>query len=151
MDHSGIIWVGTNGLDKYNPKKEKFVLYDYVPFTREKLIFRNIHPIYEDSQDVLWIGSKADGLHVLDRKSHSYLHIAHNPGNANSLSSNHVRFIKEFPEGVLWVATEDQGLDKIYLDAGRKPVRYKSYSTVDQIRFQQQNILPVTDNNGNFG
>ncbi len=71
MDFSGIIWVGTNGLDKYNPKKEKFVLFDYVPYTREKLVFRNIHPIYEDAEGILWVGSKSDGLHILDRKNKS--------------------------------------------------------------------------------
>ncbi len=48
-DFSGIIWVGSNGIDLYNPKKEKFVLYDYVPYSSEQLVFRNIHPIYEDA------------------------------------------------------------------------------------------------------
>ena len=67
MDFSGIIWVGTNGIDIYNPKKEKFVLYDYVPYSSDKLVFRNIHPIYEDAYGVLWIGSKTDGLHMLNR------------------------------------------------------------------------------------
>jgi ligand-binding sensor domain-containing protein len=129
IDHSGIVWAGTNGLDKYNRRKEKFTLYDYVPYTREKLIFRNIHPIYEDFHGILWVGSKADGLHVLDRKNRDYFHLTHIPGNANSLSSNHIRYVKEFPEGTLWVGTEDQGLNRIILDEARKPVRFKSYQS----------------------
>jgi len=32
IDFSGLIWIGTNGIDIYNPLKEKFVLYDYVPY-----------------------------------------------------------------------------------------------------------------------
>jgi ligand-binding sensor domain-containing protein len=126
-DYSGLIWVGTNGIDVYNPKKEKFVLYDYIPYSREQLIFRNIHPIYEDDHGVIWIGSKTDGLHILDRFNRSYRHWTHNQ-NSNSISSNRVRAVIEYPEGVIWVGTEDQGLDKIYVDNNRNPVRVKNYS-----------------------
>jgi len=129
IDLSGIIWVGTNGLDKFNPKKEKFVLYDYVPYIREKLIFRNIHPIYEDENGVLWLGSKSDGLHVLDRKNKKYYRYIHEPGNANSLSSSRIRTILEYPEGTLWIGTEDQGLNKVTLNSERKPVHFKNYKS----------------------
>ncbi len=125
-DYSGIVWVGSNGLDLYNPKKEKFTLYDYVPYSREQLIFRNIHPIYEDHSGVLWIGSKTDGLHILDRNRKSYSRFL----KSNGLSSNGIRAIKEFPEGVLWVGTEDQGLNKVFLDGNRKPVRVVQYKSV---------------------
>jgi ligand-binding sensor domain-containing protein len=130
MDLSGIIWVGTNGLDRYNPKKDKFVLYDYVPYIREKLIFRNIHPIYEDSQGLLWVGSKSDGLHILDRKNKKYTRMIHDPGNPNSMSSNRIRAIKEYPEGTLWVGTEDQGLNKVTLNENRNPVHFKCFRNV---------------------
>jgi|WetSurMetagenome_2_1015567.scaffolds.fasta_scaffold19477_1 ligand-binding sensor domain-containing protein len=124
-DYSGIIWVGTNGLDMYNHRKEKFILYDYVPYTQEQLVFRNIHPIYVDKYGVLWVGSKTDGLHILDRDHKRYSRLL----KSNGLSSNRVRAIKEFPEGVLWVGTEDEGLDKVYLDASRRPVRFKNYKS----------------------
>jgi ligand-binding sensor domain-containing protein len=126
-DFSGIIWVGTNGLDIYNPKKEKFVLYDYVPYSREKLVFRNIHPIYQDAYGVLWLGSKTDGLHILNRSGKTYTRWVHDPGNMNSLSSSKIRAIKEYPEGVLWIGTEDQGLNKVVLDRNRKPISFKHY------------------------
>jgi two-component system sensor histidine kinase ChiS len=126
-DFSGIIWVGTNGIDIYNPKKEKFVLYDYVPYSREKLVFRNIHPIYQDAFGVLWIGSKTDGLHILDRAGKSYTRWMHDPAVINGLSSSRIRAIKEYPEGVLWIGTEDQGVNKVYLDGNRRPIRFKHY------------------------
>lgn len=129
-DFSGIIWIGTNGIDLYNPNKEKFILYDYVPYTREKLVFRNIHPIYEDPDGVLWIGSKTDGLHVLDRNRSTYSRYIHQPADQNSLSSNHIRAIKEYPEGILWIGTEDQGLNKVYLDENRRPYRFRHYRSL---------------------
>jgi two-component system, sensor histidine kinase ChiS len=130
MDLSGIIWVGTNGLDKYNPKKDKFVLYDYVPYVREKLIFRNIHPIYEDTRGILWVGSKSDGLHILDRRNKKYSRLVHEPGNPNSLSSSRIRTLLEYPEGTLWIGTEDQGLNKMILNAERKPTRYSFFRNI---------------------
>ncbi len=127
MDYSGIIWVGSNGLDKYNPKKDKFVLYDYVPYASEKLVFRNVHPIYEDNEGILWIGSKTDGLHILDRKNKKYSRMVHDPGNPNSLSSSKLRALKEYPEGTLWIGTDNGGLNKVILNENRKPVRFKNY------------------------
>jgi ligand-binding sensor domain-containing protein len=130
MDFSGIIWVGSNGLDKYNPKKDKFVLYDYVPYASEKLVFRNIHPVYEDKENILWIGSKTDGLHILDRANKKYSRMLHEPGNQNSLSSNKLRAIKEYPEGTFWIGTDDGGLNKVTLNENRKPVKFKNYRSI---------------------
>jgi ligand-binding sensor domain-containing protein len=126
-DFSGIIWVGTNGLDRFNPKKEKFTLYDYVPYTRDKLVFRNIHPIYEDRRGVLWIGSKTDGVHILDRINKEYNRLIHDPGSPISISSNRVRAICEYPEGTIWVGTDDEGLNRVFLDEERKPYRIEHY------------------------
>jgi ligand-binding sensor domain-containing protein len=139
-DFSGIIWIGTNGIDIYNPKKEKFALYDYVPYSREKLVFRNIHPIYQDAYGVLWIGSKTDGLHILDRKSKNYTRWAHNPASNNGLSSSRIRAIKEYPEGELWIGTEDQGINRVYLDENRRAFRFKQY------RHQSGNPNSLTSN-----
>lgn len=127
LDKSGIVWVGTNGLDKFNRHKEKFNLFDYVPFTREKLVFRNIHPIYEDEYGVLWIGSKTDGVHLLDRQNKSYNRLVHLPGSPYSVSSNRIRSICEYPQGTVWVGTEDQGLNKLLLDANRKVKKVEYY------------------------
>lgn len=139
-DFSGIIWVGTNGLDVYNPKKEKFTLYDYVPYSNDKLIFRNIHPIYLDDYGVLWIGSKTDGLHILDRDNKTYSRLVHQESANNGLSSSKIRAIREYPEGILWVGTEDQGLNKIYLNGNRKPER------IEQYKHEEGNANSITSN-----
>jgi ligand-binding sensor domain-containing protein len=125
MDYSGMVWAGTNGIDIYNPLKEKFILYDYVPYSRERLVFRNIHPIYQDATDVLWIGSKTDGVHILDRSNQKYSRLVQNAG----LSSNRIRSILEYPEGVMWIGTEDAGIDKVYLNSERKPVKFKNFAS----------------------
>ena len=127
IDNSGIIWVGTNGLDKYNPGKEKFTLYDYVPYTKEKLIYRNIHGIYEDAENILWICSKGDGAHILDRKNKISKRLLFQPGNETSLTSNKIRVVKEYPEGTFWFGTDDGGLNRVFLDEKRNPVKTEHF------------------------
>ncbi|MBN2814277.1 MAG: GAF domain-containing protein [Bacteroidales bacterium] len=126
-DQSGIIWVGTNGIDRYNPKKDKFALYDYVPYSKEQLVFRNIHPIYQDPYGVLWIGSKSDGLHLLNRSEKTYRRYLKGEPLPTGLSSSKIRAIHEFPEGVMWVGTEDAGLNKVLLNGQRIPVQVEHY------------------------
>jgi ligand-binding sensor domain-containing protein len=138
MDYAGLIWAGSNGIDIYSPKKEKFVLYDYVPYSTEKLIFRNVHPIYVDEQGVLWVGSKSDGLHILDRANKKYTHWIHRTGVTNGLSSNRVRAIKEFPRGTLWIGTDDAGVNKVILDQNRRPVSFSHF------RYEEGNTESVT-------
>lgn len=126
-DHSGIIWAGTYGMDKYNPSREKFKLYDYIPDASENISFKSIYSICKDKYDVLWIGSKTDGVHVFNRGNNNYFRIKHEENNANSLSSNKVRIIRENPSGVFWIGTDDGGLNKVELDDNRKPVRFFHY------------------------
>jgi ligand-binding sensor domain-containing protein len=127
-DNAGIIWAGTYGLDKFNPIKEKFKLYDYIPNAHENISFKSIYSIYQDQNDVLWIGSKTDGVHVLDRSNNDYYRIKKEENNSNCLSSNKVRVIKENPPGVLWIGTDDGGLNKVLLDDKRKPYQYVRYN-----------------------
>ena len=128
LDHTGIIWAGTYGLDKYNPKKEKFKLYDYIPNAKENISFKSIYSIYVDRYEVLWIGSKLDGVHVFRRNNNSYYRIKNEEDNRNSLSSNKVRVIKENPDGVFWIGTDDGGLNKVLLDNDRKPYQFIHYN-----------------------
>jgi len=127
-DKAGIIWAGTYGLDKFNRLKEKFKLYDYIPNARENIAFKSIYSIYQDKDDVLWIGSKTDGVHVFDRGNNNYFRIKHEDNNPNSLSSNKVRVIKENPSGVFWIGTDDGGLNKLVLDDNRKPRQFIHYN-----------------------
>ncbi|HEX2394073.1 MAG TPA: two-component regulator propeller domain-containing protein, partial [Bacteroidales bacterium] len=136
-DHAGLIWTGTNGIDIYNPLKEKFILYDYVPYSREKLVFRNIHPIYEDIKEVLWIGSKTDGVHILDRSNKKYSHLNQSSG----ISSNRVRAITEYPEGTIWIGTEDAGFDVVQLNGDRSPARIKNYRSSDALNSVNSNTI----------
>ena len=150
-DRSGIMWVGANGLDKYNPGKDKFVLYDYVPFTSENMVYRHIHSIYEDSYRVLWIASKSDGIHILNRTKRQSSKLVHNNSDLNCISSNKVRIIREYPENTLWVGTEDAGLNRITLNNKREPAifKYYKYNSKDSNSISSNTVYSIYfDNEG---
>ena len=130
IDRTGILWAGTYGLDKYNPRKDKFKLYDYIKKANknDNISFKSVYAIYEDANKVLWIGSKLDGVHVYDRSNNDYFSIRYQENNPNSLSSNKVRVIRENPAGVLWIGTDNGGLNKVLLDDNRKPLRFIHYN-----------------------
>ncbi len=125
-DQSGIMWVGSNGLDKYNPKKEKFALYNFDPYSTEGLVYRHIHSIYEDDNGVLWIASKSDGILLLDRIRKTSGRLTMDEDKISGLSSNRIRVIREHPKGTIWVGTDDNGLNRITLDENRMPVEYEA-------------------------
>ncbi|MFO7659028.1 MAG: two-component regulator propeller domain-containing protein [Bacteroidales bacterium] len=154
-DNSGIMWVGANGLDKYNPKKEKFALYNYDPFSLKGEVYRHIHTIYEDGNGILWIGSKSDGIYLLDRQKKQSSRIT---ASENGLSGNKIRVIREYPEGTIWVGTDDNGLNKITLNNNREPKNYEwfrhnpaasntlSSNTVYTLHFEEDYLWVGTDN-----
>ena len=113
QDHSGNIWVGTNGggICKLDPETGKFTRYPYI---RNNLFNRNNHGaldddqvyfIFEDKNGTLWVGTNTGSLNRFNRNTGtftSYLGIA--PGFYTILS------IKEGPKNDLWVATYDGGV-----------------------------------------
>ena len=112
QDHSGNIWVGTNGsgICKLDPETGKFTRYPYI---RNNLFNRSNHGaldddqayyIFEDKNSTLWVGTNTGSLNRFNRKTGtftSYLGIA--PGFYTILS------IKEGPQNDLWVGTYDGG------------------------------------------
>ena len=70
--------------------------------------------IYEDSNNILWIGTWRGALHRFDRESRTFRHYRHDPQNPQSLSDNDVSCIYEAPSepGVLWIGTYKGGLNR---------------------------------------
>lgn len=99
-DYEGNIWVSTReGLYKYNPNNggvEKF--FDGV----------NIFSIYYSNKK-LWIGTKTNGLNIMDLEDNSIKVYTHDSNNFKSIPSNFIRDIIRAKDGSVWLAT-DQGL-----------------------------------------
>jgi signal transduction histidine kinase/ligand-binding sensor domain-containing protein/CheY-like chemotaxis protein len=73
-----------------------------------------ITAILQDRRGFMWIGTAA-GLSRYD--GYRFTTYTHDPNNPNSLSHNWVRDLYEDPDGLIWVATEGGGANKLDPDS----------------------------------
>lgn len=75
VDHTGIIWIGTNGggVNKFDPERKRF---DHVRKTLHpnSLSYDKIRSFFEDSNGTLWVGTEGGGLnmHRMDGDHEAY-------------------------------------------------------------------------------
>ena len=109
-DHSGYLWIGTKtgGLNRYNPKTDKFEKWNISTKDAAEI---NITFIYEDSKMDIWIGTYKNGLFRLNRKNNTIDHWQNYPGKEKILTDNFVTSIVEDQFSNIWVGTYN-GLSK---------------------------------------
>ena len=78
--------------------------------------------IYEDSQDVFWVGIWNLGLSYYDRETEKLVSYIHDPNDSSSIGSNFVESIVEDSKGNLWVGLIGGGLD--YFDRTTKTFKH---------------------------
>lgn len=106
-DHYGFIWIGTkNGLNRYDPKTNRFSLYK--SYTKNAIPHNWVFDITEDHQGNLWIGTWR-GIAKYDRKRDRFFAYEH----AATLKSSYVRAIVADRQNNLWVATEGGGITRL--------------------------------------
>jgi signal transduction histidine kinase/ligand-binding sensor domain-containing protein len=105
-DKDGMIWVGGNGLDRFDPATGVFTHYMKSKPGGNNLDAGIVSAILKDHEGHLWIG-RFDGLDRLDEKTGKFTHFKNDPGNPKSLSNNMVRSVYEDHKGVIWVGTGD--------------------------------------------
>jgi ligand-binding sensor domain-containing protein/AraC-like DNA-binding protein len=105
----GFIWIGTpSGLVRFDGLNFKIYTRWNLPVLKDD----NITCIYEDQNQVLWVGTDGGGLCTLeDGRWHRY-------SAENGLSSDHIRVIISDFNGDIWVGT-DYGLNRINKDGIR--------------------------------
>lgn len=75
----------------------------------------HIQYIYEDSEEILWMGTLNGGLNKFDPRSGKFTHYVNDPANHNSLSNDRVKCILEpeiHGENILWIGTNNGGLNR---------------------------------------
>jgi signal transduction histidine kinase/ligand-binding sensor domain-containing protein len=105
-DNSGCLWIGTNGLFKYEPQKNKYTYYGHNPDIPNSLGSFAVHTLlYDEKSEILWIGTFDGGLDKFDPKTEKFTHYRHDPKNPNSISNNNVRAIFIDQSATLWLGT----------------------------------------------
>jgi two-component system sensor histidine kinase ChiS len=118
QDTAGALWIGTTApgglagsLDRLDPPgavapEGRFAHYADRP----------IQSIYQDEAGRLWFGTINAGLGTLDPQAAPETAVSyyrHVPTDTESLADDYVWAILQDPEGALWVATNNGGLDRL--------------------------------------
>ncbi|MGD1959890.1 MAG: two-component regulator propeller domain-containing protein [Fulvivirga sp.] len=109
VDSKGQLWAGSwsNGLNKLDPGVGNF----------ERFSEGSNDPvlaIFEDNNGYVWYSS--GGLNRLDVMSGAIQNYTNVAGDSSSLSSNNIRDIAQDPNGDIWIATDNAGLNKLNND-----------------------------------
>jgi signal transduction histidine kinase/streptogramin lyase len=107
-DPTGVLWIGTSGdgLGRYDPRMDKWQLYQHNPEEPESISDGNIESILEDRSGNLWIGTHG-GLNRFDQETETFSYYRMKDG----LPSDTIWGILEDQTGNLWLST-NQGLSK---------------------------------------
>ncbi len=108
QDHLGFMWFATNdGLNRYDGKNFKIYKSFAAP---DGSLHNKIVCLYEDSDNVLWVGTFGGGLFQYVIETDSWINFRHDPYNPESISNNNISSILENEQG-LWIGTFNNGLN----------------------------------------
>jgi len=111
IDKKNKIWVGTynDGLNIYDPVRNKFTSYKYIPENKSGLNSNKITTIAQDSAGIIWIGTANQGLNklIVDEKGNlRFLHYLASTLFGGTIPDNNIIKIFTDKEGDLWVITK---------------------------------------------
>lgn len=88
-DDEHFLWVGTNagGLNKFDPKTEKFTRYKNIPGDLNSISNNTVNCIVEDNDKNLWLATM-NGINRFDRKSGKFTRYQHSDTDSNTISYN---------------------------------------------------------------
>jgi ligand-binding sensor domain-containing protein len=125
-DKAVYLWIGTTGLNRFDPRTETFVRYLHDPANPNNLSHNDVLAIAEDTRldGTLWIGT-AKGLNRLGpNREGDFIRYLRDPDNPQSLSNDHVRALLVDRTGMLWVGTTN-GLNTLPTGSTNGFIRYQ--------------------------
>lgn len=128
---NGNIWVSSrNGLSKLDTRTEQFTLYK---FTTDRSIKNDVSNIIQSHDGNLWISSYGLGFSYFNTQTAKFTN--YNQQLLPQLSSNRIITLFEDSQGLLWLGTQDAGMDVF---------KVKNGAVVSKVNFTAQlNGIPA--------
>ena len=118
QDRKGFIWIGSSGgitrYDGYN-----FTTFANVPGDTNSISKSLVWSIFEDHENILWIGTQEGGLNCFDPALEKFTRYTHNPEDPGSLGKGAVMSIYEDRDHTIWVGTRGGGLNRLDRNTGK--------------------------------
>jgi len=110
-DNQGIVWIATElGLNRFAANS-----FDHYYKSEQKvgssINSNEINKLLYDDQ-YLYIGTRANGLNVLDIKSGKFSYYTHDSANKKSIATNDITDILKGSDGAIWLSTYHHGVEK---------------------------------------
>ncbi len=139
-DRDGNIWIGTweAGLNVAFARPAPFGVYTYQPGQSNSLLARTVTTLAADSAGNVWLGS-TKGLSYLDRKTNTYRHFRHKPGDPGTIPSNDVTYLHLLSEEALLVNTWKKGTVVVDPATGRVRRHFTIFGSA-----QVHRVIPAT-------
>jgi ligand-binding sensor domain-containing protein len=104
-DSDGNFWVGTHngGFNLFDTENNVFRKFLPDPKTPESLTVR---AILDEGKESLWIGTR-NGIYKFNKRTHQFIHSAHDLYNPYSLSQNNIQVIFRDSKGDFWFGTKN--------------------------------------------
>jgi len=109
----GVFWVGTyNGLSRMEVGGNNITFTNYLPDPKATYGSRqnSIRSIYQDSKEILWMGTAGGGVYKFDPQSKHFTNYLINPEDVSGHTQNDVISVFRDSYGTLWAGTDGGGL-----------------------------------------
>lgn len=149
-DHTGAVWVGTNGEGIYRFKPEEINAGDknIQRYVHYKQNYANTHgltdnyvlTLYEDRRGTLWAGTWNGDLHRFDPVQNRFISLSNQPGIPKDMSQFPITTLLEDHLGVIWVGTRGGGVFGLTASLGNR-YNVKHYLTNGQSNSLSNNFI----------
>lgn len=149
-DQKGFFWLASfkDGLIKYDIKNNKIKRFSTSKNSKPQLISDNIESIYTDNKNNIWIGTRDNGINLLNSVTGDISLIHRDKTDPNSISNNFIFTFYRDRTGVFWIGTNN-GIN-IY-DFNRKPFNTIDFDEISENTSGETVITSITaDNQGNL-
>ena len=152
IDKAGSIWFSgpAGGVARFSFHQNKFEYLTHDPENENSLNDNGVSNFLQDSSGVLWVATWHEGLNKRvpgkNGQDATWYHYRHDPNDPTSISSNNIRTIFRDSQGVLWIATDGGGLNKL-IDTGNGKTRFENFQPNADKRDRLDIICEDTEGN----
>ena len=109
-DHNGMLWFGsTDGLTRYNPKTNRFTLFENHSNNKYSLSDNRVYSIVEDKAEMLWVGTNK-GVNLFDPKQECFYQVGGDSLDSLQLKNAIIHHIYKDNQGLLWLSAFGHGV-----------------------------------------